>query len=434
MSIRISPSKRRYSASALVVALAALSFGTVLAVRAAAADEQIIYNFSGSPDGSSPLFNLMQDGAGNLYGITFSGGVYGPDYTGTAFQLSQQNGVWRDSVLHSFGGPGDTSEPNGTLIMDKAGNLYGVADYGNGGRIGDSVYELSPDGQGNWTETILKTWEGQPAPIGSLALDAAGNLYGVNQYGGGTHCQFGCGVVFELSPPVGNAKKRKSKWTYTILYRFQGPKYGDGAYPNGSLIFDAAGNLYGTTQYGGAYGKGKWNGNVFELSPGLNGWTEKILYSFGGYAADAAFPNAGLIFDEAGNLYGTTFSGGSYEWGTAFELSPKNGSWTESVIYSFLGLGDGGGPWAPVTLHNGNLYGTTFYGGNQPDGNGDGVVFELTPAGGSWTENVLYTFAGPPDDGSIQRNTGVMFDSSGNLYGLARGGANGYGFVYEIPQ
>ena len=202
-------------------------------------------------------------------------------------------------------------------------------------------------------------------PAAGLIFDAAGNLYGTT-YGGGT---YDWGTVFELTPAAGGG------WTEKVLYSFLGGA--DGFFPAADLIFDAAGNLYGTTGYGGAYD----NGTVFELTPtGGGDWTEKLLHSFSYNlnGMDGTYPQAGLIFDAAGNLYGTTVGGGNYGGGTVFELTPTaGGNWTETVLHNFNRNGtDGADPYAGLIFDGaGNLYGTTSFG----DVYGDGTVFQLTP-------------------------------------------------------
>jgi len=423
MSNRIGNNKHGYSAATCVMIAfaAAIGFSALLTTTAQASSETILYSFSAPPDGHNPNFKLIQDSAGNLYGATSLGGAYG---YGTVFELSLQNGVWVESILHSFGATGDKWQPSGSLVMDKAGNLYGATGWTK--RYGGVVYQLAPDGKGNWTEAILKTFVG-PIPNGALTLDAAGNLYGVAEGGGGC----GCGLVYRLSPPT-----KKKKWKYLALYTFRGPKHNDGQGPNGDLVFDAVGNLYGTTYTGGSC---LWCGTVFELSPGPTAWTEKVLYSFQG-PPDGGTPVAGVIFDGAGNLYGTTTSGGSLGWGVVFGLSPNAGNWTETVLYSFTGLSDGRYPVGSVTLHNGGLYGATESGGstNPNCEGGCGVVFELSPSGGEWTEQVLHDFTFSPD-GAMPYG-GVISDSSGNLYGTTIYGGDlnsncsnaGCGVVYEI--
>jgi uncharacterized repeat protein (TIGR03803 family) len=254
----------------------------------------------------------------------------------------------------------------------------------------------------------------------------------------------GCIVVFRLlaiTNPAFAASKEK------VLYSFAGYP-NDGASPASSLIFDAAGNLYGTTARGGTFDKGA----VFQLSPGAGGtWTESVLYSFGD-GTDGATPASGLIFDAAGNLYGTTEQGGTSTGscggggcGTVFQLSPgAGGTWTESVLYSFGGGTDGAVPFAGLIFDAaGNLYGTTYIGGNSTDCyiHGCGTVFQLSPgAGGTWTENVLYKFCSADGctDGSAPE-AGLIFDTAGNLYGTTSWGGDsnlcggiGCGLVFQL--
>src|ERR1035441_9689320 len=211
-----------------------------------------------------------------------------------------------------------------------------------------------------------------------------------------------------------------------VLYSFYGGTDGNG--PEAGLIFDAAGNLYGTTGAGGTAN----TGTAFELTPTAGGgWTEKVLYSFGAYGTDGVVPYAGLIFDAAGNLYGTTYAGGTYyQYGTVFELTPAaGGGWTEKVLHNFVANGtDGYYPWAGLAFDRfGNLYGTTSTGGTYEGG----IVFELTPAGsGGWTETVLHRF-GNAMDGSGPL-AGLIFDAAGNLYGTTSGGGTYDGTVFEL--
>jgi uncharacterized repeat protein (TIGR03803 family) len=247
-------------------------------------------------------------------------------------------------------------------------------------------------------------------PFASLIIDAAGNLYGTAPYGG----DYGKGVVFELMP-AGN-----KHWTEKVLHSFS-QAVNDGYFPEASLIFDAAGNLYGTTFYGGAHGSGCGGngcGAVFELIHGANGhWTEKVLHSFSDSGQDGYNPIAGLIFDGAGNLYGTTESGGSgcggWGCGVVFRLTPRaNGKWTEKVLYAFVGGTDGANPYAGVVLDlAGNLYGTTESGGAYAVG----TVFQLIPSkNGKWTESVLYSFCSA--SGCTDGNgpiAGLILDAAG---------------------
>jgi uncharacterized repeat protein (TIGR03803 family) len=237
-----------------------------------------------------------------------------------------------------------------------------------------------------------------------LAVDAAGNLYGVTVNGGQSFtCSPYCGTAFELSPNTSGG------WTETVIHSFAGGT--DVHSPTAGLIFDSAGNLYGTASGGGA--NSCRCGAVFELTPGSSGWTENILYTFTG-GADGAFPSASVMLDSAGNLYGTTTSGGN-GGGTIFELSNTDG--TLSVLHTFGRLQN---TYYPVMLNAaGDLFGTTGVGG----GDGLGTVFSLSPAsGGSWPLTVVHTFSGGKDGGSPR--SGLVMDSSGNLYGSAIGGGN----------
>jgi len=220
-------------------------------------------------------------------------------------------------------------------------------------------------------------------------------------------------------------------WTETVLHAFTGPP--DGGIPQGAPIMDAQGNLYGTTAAGGSGSCAGGCGAVFELTPSQSGssWTETVLHSFAG--ADGAQPYNGLVADAQGNLYGTTQLGGAYGGGTVFELTPENGVWTEILLYSFTGGADGGHPISQLVFDNaGNLYGTTYAGGSGLRG-GRGVVFELTPSqgGSSWTETVLHRFAGKPD--GAHSASGLVFDTEGNLYGTTgEGGLRNRGVVFEV--
>jgi len=370
--------------------------------------ESVLYRFQGGKDGLGPHGGLVFDSAGDLYGNTAAGGKgslceYG---CGTVFKLTRSSGTrWSERVLHRFLGGSDGLAPSAGLIIDGNGNLYGTTessgappDFNGGG----TVFELSPS-SGRWTETLHNFWSSDGGgPAGGVILDGSGNLYGTTA-GGGT---YGFGTVFKLAPLSGGG------WQRNVLYSFKSGT--DGATPFAGLIFDSAGNLYGTTTYGGADSFG----TAFELTPLSGGqWTEKVLYTF----ANGADPVAGLVFDATGNIYGTTVGGGSGGNGTVFKLTPSSGgNWVETVIYNFTGGSDGGGPRAGLTWDaKGNLYGTTFYGAA-----GFGVVFELSPiSGGTWTESVLCSFTGGAD--GSQPAAGVIFDQLGNLYGTTEEGGKG---------
>lgn len=242
-------------------------------------------------------------------------------------------------------------------------------------------------------------------PEAGLVLDRANNLYGTTAFGGYGNCSGGCGVVFEISPVPGG-------WSESVIYIFHGGE--DGFRPFTTLTLDKQGNLYGTTIEGGIYS----GGVVFKLTRPSSGgvWTQSTLHSFGS-GADGNEPYGTLAFDDAGNLYGTTYAAGDHNAGMVFELSPATGGdWTESVLYNFTNSADGGFPSAGVVLDAaGNLYGTTTVGGSDQSG----VAFEMTQmAGGNWQETVLHSFNVSGD--GYTASSGLVFDAAGNLYGTDR--------------
>jgi uncharacterized repeat protein (TIGR03803 family) len=378
--------------------------------------------------GSQPFGGVVLDAAGNLYGTTLSGGSH---QMGTVFKLAPgAGGHWTETVLYNFAGAKTGSAPVAGLIFDQAGNLYGTTS-GGGSKNSGTVFELSPDADGKWTETLLHNFAGGSDgsdPLTNLIFDQAGNLYGTTFAGGSTNCGNGCGTVFELSPTTGRA------WTEKVLYRFC-PDTGcsDGESPYGTVAFDSKGNLYGTTNAGGVAGcgAGRGCGLVYELSPnGSGGWTQSVLHAF---CADEGCPDGAYAFDTltldtAGNIYGTTAMGGKDQDGVVFKLSPgSGGTWSESILHEFNKT-DGDAPYAGVIFDSsGNLYGTTFEGG----GGGGGVVYKLTPnPTGLWNAFTLHNFFDNP--GAIVWS-GVVLDSAGNLYGTTYGDSNKtFGSVYKI--
>lgn len=265
-------------------------------------------------------------------------------------------------------------------------------------------------------QKILYTFQGGidgAGPASSLIFDASGNLYGATTDGG----TGGLGTVFELTPT-------SNGWSESVLYSFQGGA--DGDFSNSGLVMDGAGNLYGTTLFGGTGGCAGGCGTVFQLTPSAHGgsWTESILYSFQN-GADGAYPNSGVILDKLGNLYGTTAHGGSFAacsngCGTVFELSPVSGGWTRTTLYSFQGgILDGVAPQSGLTMDgSGNLYGATYSGGSA---NSLGTVYEVYQSNGGWAEKILYAFAGSGGNGRNPSST-LVFSSQGYLVGTAQGG------------
>ncbi len=403
----------------LAVIAVTLIMALILAPGASAAGTyKILHRFTGGADGEDVPSGLIFDTAGNLYGTTFYGGSGG---NGTVFELTpNSDGSWTESVLYNFTGGTDGGNPFAGVIFDQAGNLYGTTYHGGAGY--GTVFELTPNQDGGWTENVLYSFTGGSdgnEPVGGVIFDAVGNLHGTTTWGGAA----GLGTVFELTP------NSDGSWTESVLHSFKGGK--DGSYPDrGSLVFDAAGNLYGAAADGG---KGGCNvfapgcGAIFELTPNSNGtWTEKVLHRFSG-GKEGEAPEATLVFDKAGNLYGSTWIGGSHGVGNVFELVPNaDGSWKEKVLHQFQGGSNG--PMRGVIFDQaGNLYGTKFDGGTH----GAGYVFELMPqANGSWKEKALHQFTGK---GGANPWAVPIFDPAGNLYGTAQaGGTGGDGVVFEI--
>ncbi|MHB8215670.1 MAG: choice-of-anchor tandem repeat GloVer-containing protein [Candidatus Sulfotelmatobacter sp.] len=354
-----------------------------------------------------------------------------------------------ERVIHSFNGLThvDGSGPEGLLVADSAGNLYGTAFGGGSSNLG-IVYELSPPvpPSGTWTETILYNFGGPDGaqPAAGLVADSAGNFYGTTAYGGNGPCTavavvIGCGVVFELSPP----SVPGGNWTESVLYNFQfGSDSGGSQAP---LIFDSAGNLYGTASGEGFDSAFTDSGSVFELSPPSvvgGSWKETTLTSFPAFNIGQN-PFAPLTFDSSGNLYGTTYFGGNRNCpatalgcGVVFELSPPSvagGSWTETVIRTFNGgNSDGANPVGGVVLDTaGTLFGTTSRAGSTSSA---GTVFAMRPpstVGGAWGYRTIHTFGGATDGAGSR--AGVTIGPQRALYGTtANGGTTGDGIVFRL--
>jgi uncharacterized repeat protein (TIGR03803 family) len=404
-------------AAGLAIALLVLAAMPRMAVAAAQSRDtssgtySVLYSFLCEPDGANPYAPLVRDSAGNLYGTTFSGGVY--DW-GTVFKLTPGG---TEMLLHSFEPPHDGQGPEWAgLIIDARGNLYGTTPFG-GEKGAGAVYELTPDG----VETLLYSFSGNGdgnEPVGGLVRDPAGSLYGTTEFGG----PYQTGVVFKLNSGGGE----------TVLHDFGccfGPS-NDGAGPVGTLVRDPAGTLYGTTSSGGEFGLG----TVFELAPD---GTEAILHSFAGPpndGSDGGGPT--LLRDPIGNLYGTTVYGGSYNggpeglgYGTIFKVSASG---SEATLFSFSGRGSGGYPVDGLAGGaSGSVFGTSGSGGSPSciqNTIGCGVLLELTPAG---KERILHEFGESAGDGRVP-SAGVIQDSTGNLYGTTYyGGAYGCGTVFK---
>ena len=392
----------RLTAGNLVLVLTSAAGLVAATVDAAHAQTlNVVHNFTGGSDGGNPVNGFTMSSKGVLFGTASYGGA---SNLGVVFRLS---GNSAETVLHSFAGGADGAVPNGAMVEGKNGALYGTTTAGGTSGQG-TVFRLKGK-----KETVLYSFAGGTDgadPQAGLVMDAKGNLYGTTTAGGSA----GNGTVFELVAPT----TRKGQWTETVLYSFG--TGADGAAPIGSVIFDAAGNLYGTTSLGGAYGYG----TVFQLAPGT-GWTENTLHSFQN-ANDGGTPYAGLISDAAGNLYGAATQGGANGGGTVFELAPSGGGWTFSVLASQPGWGISGTFRDLLFDTSGNIYGTTHCDGD----NSAGTIYELVPSGGTWNYNLLYTFTGG-SDGLYSISNLVM--KQGKLYGTTiDGGADGAGVVYLL--
>lgn len=397
-------------------ALSIFAAATILSGISHAAGYKRVYNFGAGSDGSRVSSSMTFDSAGNAYGTTATGGDFD---LGTVFMITPTG---EEQVLWSFTGGDDGSYPYGGVILDAQGNLYGTAGSGGTGGFCSGngcgvVFELMPV-SGSWDEVTLYNFTGHDdgySPGSPLIFDNAGNLYGTTP-DGGAH---GYGVVFELSPT-------QSGWELKVIHAFTGKKEG-GVGSLGSLLFDAAGSLYGTTEVGGPWA----GGSVYELSPTSHGpWKISVLYDFKG-TPDAAAPYGGLISDSVGNLYGTTYFGGQYGYGTVFQLSHGlNGAWQENVLHNFQDGTDGGYPTATLLFDGvSTLYGTTQDGG-RPSCD-CGTVFSLRFSRGQWQEKLLHVF-GKGHDGSYP-NYGLAFDPSGHLWGTTpAGGTAGQGTIFQL--
>ncbi len=359
----------------------------------------VLYTFTSTTHGEQPDASLIQDAAGNLYGTTQYGGTKGG--YGTVFRLDTAG---KETVLRSFAGTPDAEDPYSGLTLDKAGNFYGTTLYGGTGGGFGTVFKLH-----GGKLTLLHSFAGTPDgedPRSVLVRDGAGNLYGTTQYGG---TNGGFGTLFKLD----------TKGKLTLLHSFAGTP--DGENPYAGVLRDKAGNLYGTTQYGGT---GGGFGTVFKLD---TAGKLTLLHSFAG-TPDGVNPLAGLLLDAAGNLYGTTDYGGTNGgYGTVFKVSAKG---KLTLLHSFAGMPDGQNPYARLIRDAaGNFYGTTFYGGTF----GYGTVFKLDPAG---KLTILHSFNDSPD--GANPIAGLILDKAGNLYGTTSQGGDlncgfsGCGTIFKV--
>lgn len=383
---------------------AALALFVLLIMSAAQAQTlTVLHNFTGA-DGWGPDAALTMDGAGNLYSTTDVGGA---SNRGTVFKLSRAGSGWALTTLYSFTGQEDGGYAYSGVVFGPGGALYGTTGYGGQDDHG-VIYRLQPSPTRcksalcPWNETVLHSFTGGPGDgedpgVGNFVFDQAGNLYNATATGG-----YGYGVAYELSPSKGG-------WTFKLIYDFSD---NDGFNTNSGLIFDKAGNLYGTTFNGGS--QEYFSGVVFELSPSGSGWTETVLSS-------VEFPSTatcgGVVMDGKGNLFGTSGCDTLGKPGGVYELTPSNGGWTFNTLYRFSSPD---GPEDTPTLDAaGNVYGTSSGTGLY----GYGEVFKLTPSNGRWIYTDLHDFTGGAD--GAYPGGPVSIDANGNLYGTTVYGGTG---------
>jgi uncharacterized repeat protein (TIGR03803 family) len=394
----------KYSALRLVAGIVLALTATLVSIPLAQAQTfKLIHTFTGGSDGSGPLDGFTADSSGNLYATTFYGGTYGD---GVVFKVTPAGA---QSVLYSFAGGTDGANPEGSLIRDSSGNLYGTTTAGGAYGAG-TVFELTGAGK----KTVLYSFAGGTdgsAPQAGLTRDPSGNLYGTTTAGGA----YGNGTAFKLANPLKTGKA----WPETILHSFGSGT--DGTVPVAGLTFDKSLNLYGTTSAGGLYGYG----TIFQLQKSGSLYNEIILHNFED-GDDGAVPYAGFIADKAGNFYGAATEGGTAGGGTVFKLTPSGNTWTFSAIYSNPGWGISGS-FRDLTLDSaGNLYGTTHCDG----GYSSGTVYELTPSGNAWNFTQLYQFTGGTD-GQYSFSNPVLVNK--HIYGTTNvGGSNSVGVVWEL--
>jgi uncharacterized repeat protein (TIGR03803 family) len=404
---------------------------------ASAANFHALYQFNApggaSLDGANPYAGLVRDEAGNLFGTLYAGAAAG---AGGVFMLAPQaNGGWAETLIHSFSttGGADGAHPLGSLILGPAGVLYGTTSTGGGpgNTGGGTVFALRPPlfpGAG-WTETVLTVFPGKHgtggAPAAHLLLDASGALYGTTTMGG-----TGAGSVFRLAPPAPG----QANWVRTDLHVFGGS--GDGQTPISALTADAAGALYGTAQDSADRQSGA--GAVYRLAPPRDGetaWTETIVFTFPASGTFGSMPNGDLLMDKSGALYGTASAGGNKGAGTVFRLAAQapGQAWRCTVLHNFTEhFGDGGPQGGVVFGRGGALIGTTANAARRQQG----AVFQLIPgtdAGQSWSETVLARFPTRPAGGGLFPVGDLVADGNGDYFGVTEmGGAGGVGTVFEV--
>jgi len=409
--MRATDCKMEYSSRAFITVsiLAMVALFAVAVIPAQAQTETLVYQFQGAPDGANPKAGLVLKGK-TLYGTAWEGGAGGTGNTGygTVFKVTTAG---KETVLYSFGGSGknDAAQPMGGVAIDSAGNIYGTSFNGGVNYNAGTVWMVTKKGQESILHTFFGTSDDGMYPYYvTPVLDKAGNLYGTTAYGG----RSGNGVVFKLAPDK----------TYTALHSFSSTN-GDGYEPVCGVTIDAKGNIYGVAAAGGTYGYGV----LFKITAA---GVYSVLYNFAG-GADGIMPYSPPVL-KGGSLYGTTETGGIHGYGTIYKFTPAKGKKpaTETILHSFAGPPDGDEVWSGALVFDkqGNIYGTTCGGGTF----NVGTVYKLAPDG---TMTVLYSFDGQPDGGSPYG--GVVLDAAGNVYTTAAFGGNiqgeyGAGTVIKI--
>lgn len=383
--------------------------------EAKATTTEVIYSFAGEDDGEYTDTDIAVDAAGNLYGTSVLGGDFGG---GTVWQLSPVGGGWVHTVLYSFTGGVDGGEPYKGVTLDGAGNLYGTAVTGGSGSCEGGcgvTYKLTKSGE-TWTQRVIHAFSGGAdgsGPGSRVAVDKRGNVYGMTPTGGAN----GLGVIYLLRP------RSSGGYALRVIHTFTGGS--DGSSGSAGKLVLRGGRIFGAATTGGNHG----SGTVFQLTPTQTGeWDFRTLYSFAD-APDGVFPYGALLFDAAGNIYGTTYYGGTNGLGAVYKLSPTlSGEWYETVIYSFQPGNDGNSSISNLVADAaGNLYGTTSEGGL-----GSGTIFKLSPGPNeTWTESIPHSFQGSPD-GAFPY-AGMVGDGSGSFFGATvHGGDNGDGTIYKF--
>jgi len=405
----------------------------LLAATSAWGQGKVLYSFTGGADGGYPLGGLVRDSSGNLYGVTSGGGDTSPEQCqptsgcGVVFELSPNgSGGWKEAVLHTFTGGTDGLEPLGNLVFDGSGNLYGTTEYGGNGCEGfygcGTVYELSPAGGGVWTENIIHTFTSGPDGYAPWAGLVFDNAG--NLYG---TTRFGVNSACNTlgcGAVFELSPSGGGTWSEQFLYVFQDAA--DGAEPMAGVTFDASGNLYGTAGIGGdttGCNPPYGCGTIYELSPGTGGWTQSVLYTFDG--ANGNFPNSGLAIDARGDLYGNMYN-------YVYRMTPQEGGGFNLTNLHTFNVTDGDAAEATPLIDGGILYGTVESGGgdNRDCTAGCGGIYRLKPTG----SGVTFSFLGFGTANKGEAPEGSLIsDSAGNLYGTtSRGGADGAGTVFEV--